>query len=109
MLGLSFVFLSGGSMAFPTALQDLTPRVYRARLISITIMINIVLSAIAPAIVGAISDRLTALPNGLMIATVSTAMTALLLSACLMLLCVRLYLPTTRAARAEDALTELNA
>ena len=108
LLGLTFLFLSGGSMAFPTALQDLTPRVSRARLISITIMINIVLSAIAPAVVGAISDRLAVLPNGLMIATVATAMTALLLSAGLMLLCLPRYIPTTQAARAEEALAEPN-
>ena len=106
ILGLSFVFLAAGSMAFPTALQDLTPRVSRARLIAITIMLNMLLSAAAPAVVGAVSDRLKLLHNGLMVATVATATAALLLSAILLGLSGRGYLASVRAARAEETRLE---
>lgn len=103
LLGFMFVFLAAGSMAFPAALQELTPQATRARLISVTIMLNITLSALAPAVVGAISDRLHGRPNGLMIATVTTAAGGLLLSAVLLLVAARGYAATARAARAEEA------
>lgn len=102
LLGVVFLFLSAGSMAFPTAIQELTPRATRARLVSITIMLNIILSAMAPAVVGAVSDRLRGRPNGLMIATVATAVAGLLLSALLLLIAARRYAATVRDARAED-------
>jgi MFS family permease len=102
-LGIGFIFLSAGSMAFPTALQELTPRLSRARLISIAIVINIILSAAAPVIVGAISDRLKTLANGLMLATVATATVGLLVSGILLLTCARHYAATVDAARNAEA------
>lgn len=104
LLGIVFLFLSAGGMGFPVALQELTPRATRARLISITIVLNIMLSAAAPAVVGAVSDRLHGRPNGLMIATVATAAAGLLLSALLLLVAARGYTATVRDARAEDEL-----
>ncbi|WP_375398010.1 MFS transporter [uncultured Sphingomonas sp.] len=103
LLGVNFLFLAGGTMVFPTALQDLTPAPSRARLASISIMINIAFSALAPVAVGALSDQLKGRANGLMLATVGTAMAALVLSAALLFLCVPRYLATIAAARDEEA------
>lgn len=102
LMGVGFIFLSAGAMAFPTMLQDLAPAPLRARLISIAILFNITLSALAPAVVGLLSDRL----SDLLLATVITATTALLLSAALMLWLGHGYERSTQAARDEETRLE---
>lgn len=102
LLGFGFVFLSVGTIAFPTALQEITPRPIRARLISITIILNIGFSALAPIVVGALSTALTGVAHGLLISTVLVAGVAMLTSAALLLVAGRHYLATVDAARAAE-------
>jgi MFS family permease len=102
LIGLSFLFLSTGVMFFPQALQDLTPEPSRARLISIIIMINIVMSALAAPVAGLLSDHLKHLSNGLLIASVSTATIGLSISALCLLRCAVSYERTVEAARAAE-------
>jgi MFS family permease len=103
LMALHHTFLMAGTMVFPTALQEMTPAPLRARLISLIIMFNMVLSSLSPAVVGAISDALKPRSDGLMLAMTATSTTALMIAAGLMLLCGRGYVQTTRAARAVEA------
>ncbi|TDP61245.1 MFS transporter [Roseateles toxinivorans] len=102
LMALQQTFLMAGTMAFPTALQEMTPTLLRARIISLVIMFNMVLGSLSPAIVGAISDALKPRPDGLMLAMTATSSIALLLAALLMAVCGRGYVRTTQAARAAE-------
>ncbi len=106
VLGLQLTFLMAGSMLFPTALQDMTPTALRARLIAIVIMVNIVLSSLAPAAVGFVSDQLKGRPDGLLLAAVGTGAAALLVSTVILAFCSLRYVGTVLAARASDAATD---
>jgi MFS family permease len=92
-----------GTMLFPAAIQDMSPAPMRARLISIIIMVNIILSAFAPAIVGAVSDQMSHLPNGLMLATVATAGCAFIIASLMLFICARGYGATIEFARRVEA------
>lgn len=91
-----------GSMMFPTALQDMSPQPLRTRLVSIVIIVNTVLSSLAPAVVGALSDQLKSYPDGLLRAAVGTAVVALVVSAAMLAWCSRHYGATVRAARLHE-------
>jgi len=81
----------------------MSPAPMRARLISIIIMVNIILSAFAPAIVGAVSDQMSHLPNGLMLATVATAGCAFIIASLMLFICARGYGATIEFARRVEA------
>ena len=98
LMGVTFLFISLGTMAFPTALQDLMPAPLRTRLMAIAIMINIVFSALAPAVVGLASDML----GHLLRATVIVGVTAMILSAALLAFAGRSYLATSALARSIE-------
>ncbi len=104
VLGLCFLPLAFGSMAFPTALQDLTPPAARARLVAVAIVVNIILSGAAPLTVGALSDHLGAKGSALLEAVVITATAGLGLSALLLVFASRGYVRTAKAAQALGAL-----
>lgn len=72
----------------------------RARLVSIMTTTNIVLGALGPVAVGAVSDRLKGHPEGPLMAMAGCATVALLLSLAFLLPLTRLYVPAARAARA---------
>lgn len=103
LMALHQCLLMAGTMLFPTALQEMTPAPLRSRLIAIVILTNMMLAALSPAVVGAISDALKPRPDGLMLAMAGTATLALLLSAVAMHACGRWYPATVAAARAAEA------
>jgi MFS family permease len=109
ILGFGYLFLSAGSMVYPTVLQELTPRSMRARLVSFSITLNIAGSAMAPIAVGALSDRLHGLPRGLLVATTSVAGLGLLASAALLAISARRYRATAEAARNVERDDDLGA
>jgi MFS family permease len=94
--------IMAGTLLFPTALQDITPSPMRARLASISITLNIVISGLAPSVVGAVSDQLKGRPDGLQLAMVSVAIFGLVASMALMWPLVSRYLTLVTAARAEE-------
>ena len=102
LMGVTFLFISLGTMAFPTALQDLMPAPLRTRLMAIAIMINIVFSALAPAVVGLASDMLGQSGLALLRATVIVGVTAMILSAALLAFAGRSYLATSALARSIE-------
>ena len=99
-LGVFLTAIMAGTLLFPTAAQELTPPRLRARLVSIMATVNIVLGALGPAAVGAVSDRLKGHPEGPLWAMAGCATVALLGSILFLLPLTRLYVPAVRAARA---------
>jgi MFS family permease len=102
LIGAVFMLFSIGAMAFPTALQELTPQPLRTRLISIVILVNMIMSGLGQPAAGLVSDVLGPASGGLMRATVSTGALALLVSTISLLIAARGYPATLQAARAED-------
>jgi tetrahydromethanopterin S-methyltransferase subunit F len=89
-------------MMFPTALQSIAPARFRARVVAVQAVVNLVFAASAAPLVGAVSDRLKGLDYGLMWAIVGVAIPGLLIGAALMFRCERGYPAAVAAAEAED-------
>lgn len=102
VMGIQMTFLMCGMMTFPNAIQDMTPRHLRARLVAVIIMVNTVSSSLSPALVGAISDQLKDRPDGLLQAAVGTSCISLLLAAAVLWHCQRTYTTTVAAAKATE-------
>ncbi len=100
--GVGLVCVMIGAMTFPTALQDMTPAPLRTRLVSIVIVVNTVLSAFAPPLVGALSDRIPGEARGLLWAMSAVATVGLLVSFAALRFCARHYERTIAAASAES-------
>ena len=96
-------FVVAGTMVFPTALQDMTPAPLRARLVSIIITVNIVLSALSQPAVGLVSDQIKGLDNGLRIAMAGVGTSAFVVSVVCLFFCALSYRRTEKAARAFEA------
>lgn len=99
-VGVFLTAIMAGTLLFPTAAQDLTPPRLRARLVSIMVTVNIVLGALGPAAVGAVSDQLRGHPQGPLLAMAGCAAVGLLGALAFLLPLTRLYVPAVRAARA---------
>ena len=94
-----------GSLLYPTALQDMTPAPMRTRLVAISVTFNTVCAASGPAIAGALSDALKPHPNGLLLAMLSVALGALVLSFLFLIpLASRYPIPVAAARRTEGDL-----
>ncbi|MEI6028126.1 MAG: MFS transporter [Betaproteobacteria bacterium] len=104
-LGCFLTAVMAGSLLFPTVLQEMTPAPIRTRLISIAFTFNIVVGALGPVAVGAVSDQLRGRPDGLLLAMAGSACLAALLSAVLLLPVVRRYDQTLAAARAAEGVS----
>jgi MFS family permease len=78
--GLQFVLLMARQMVGPTVLQNMTPTHLRARVFALLGVSSAVAGISSPLVVGLISDRLQAVPHGLLIAATSTSTIALLIS-----------------------------
>lgn len=81
------VFLSVATMAFPTALQTISPPQFRGRVASLQFIIVMLIASVAPPLVGAVSDRLSGMPNGLLTAVALVAVPALAVGAWLLRSC----------------------
>jgi len=102
--GLFFTVVNAGVLLSPTILQDITPAPLRARLAAITVTLNIVLGALGPTIVGAVSDQLKGRADGLLLATAGTAFACMVVAALLLAPMVGRYPAAVDAARrGEDA------
>lgn len=88
---LQITFLMAALMIYPTALQDISPDHLRSRTIAINAIFMIVFGALSPLVVGSISDSLSHLDNGLLIAAVSASTIGLLLSALSLWWCSTTY------------------
>lgn len=98
-----FIFLTmSAAMIYPTVLQTLGPGPIRARMSALMTMITSGLVAIAPPLVGFVSDQLPPMQNGLIVASVSVAVPVLLVSIALLLRAEKLYPDVYAAVRRLD-------
>ena len=81
LFGLQVAFLISATVVAPTILQDLTPAALRSRVIALSSVITILLSALSPVLVGLASDLLKIRPDGLQIAVAVVAFTSMLIGA----------------------------
>ena len=102
IVGIQMTFLMCGMMTFPNAIQDMTPRHLRARLVAVIIMVNTVGGSLSPALVGAISDQLKDRPDGLIRAAVGTSCVSLVLATAVLWVCQRTYAATVAAAKVSE-------
>jgi MFS family permease len=98
-LGGIFLCFSIGAMSFPNVLQELTPVDGRARLISLVIMGNFGMTAIAQPIAGLLSDALDKGGGKLLIASIAVAAIALVLSVVSLAFCARRYAACVKAVQ----------
>jgi hypothetical protein len=91
-----------GSMTIVTALMDMAPRRLVGRLVAISVVTQAGFGAVAPPLVGWLSDRIPG-ETGLLQAMVAVAVTGFALSGWVLWLCSREYAAGVMAARAFDA------
>ena len=103
MQGIQVACTMAAFVVFPTVIQDLAPSQLRSRMASLSYVMSVVLGAASPVFVGALSDRLKDVPNGLLLASVWTSVIGLSIAAALIRFAERGYLSTIAAARAADA------
>jgi MFS family permease len=80
------VFLTFAAMAFPTALQTISPPNLRGRVASIQFIASMLIASVAPPLVGAVSDELGG-DNGVLLAVTLVAVPALLAGVLLLRSC----------------------
>lgn len=81
------IFLTFCAMAFPTALQNISPERLRGRIASIQFITVMLIASTAPPLVGALSDRLAPLPGAVLLAMTIVAVPALLVGTVLIRSC----------------------
>ncbi len=84
--GAAGVFLTFAAMAFPTALQTISPPNLRGRVASVQFIASMLIASVAPPLVGAVSDRLGG-SNGVLLAVTLVAVPALLAGTLLLRSC----------------------
>ncbi len=99
--GVQTAFTMAAFMVYPTAIQDLGPPWLRSRIASLSYVMSVVFAAASPVAVGLLSDRLKAVPNGLLISAVTMSVVALTLAAVLLRRAEHGFLGTIAAARGE--------
>jgi MFS family permease len=85
--GFGGVFLTLAAMSFPTALQNISPQHLRGRVASIQFIAAMIVASAAPALVGAVSDCLSGVSNGVLLAIALVTVPALALGALLLRSC----------------------
>jgi MFS family permease len=102
--GIYIFLVTTAVMVYPSALQTLAPNALRTRIVAIMSVLSAALVAVAPPLVGLVSDQFQQRPNGLILAAVLVAVPALLVSAALLYRCESLYLRTAEAVRRIDGI-----
>jgi MFS family permease len=97
--GVAGIFLTFAAMAFPTALQSISPPHLRGRVASIQFIASMLIASGAPPLVGLVSDALSDRPDGVLLAITLVAVPALAAGALLLRSCEG----RTLAALLEDA------
>lgn len=85
--GFASVFLTVAAMAFPTALQNISPPHLRGRVASIQFITSMLVASGAPPLVGLVSDALGGGPSGVLTALTLVAVPALAIGALLLRSC----------------------
>lgn len=81
------IFLTFAAMAFPTALQNISPPNLRGRTASVQFIASMLVASGAPPLVGAVSDQLGSATNGVLLAVTLVAVPALTIGALLLRSC----------------------
>jgi MFS family permease len=102
-LGVQLAFMMAAIMVFPTMLQDIAPAALRGRMASLLGLVTTVGSAAGPPLVGALSDRLTSRPDGLLLAVVALGVLGFTGSAGLFWIARRPFAAAVAHARRIDA------
>lgn len=102
LVGIQVSAVIAGTVLIPTILQDITPPGLRSRLIGLGGILGLSLSALAPVLVGAMSDRMTHLAMGLPIAMCVVCTSGLFLAALLMHATRRFYARTVSEMEALE-------
>lgn len=97
LFGVQVAALIAGSVLMPTLLQDMSPEALRSRVIAVGTALSVLLSALSPVLVGAVSDLLQATPAGLLAAAAGVGALAFALAAGLMFAAERPYVRTVRS------------
>lgn len=104
------VFLTMSTMLYPTVLQSVTPAPFRGRAASMQFIVTMICAAIAPALVGQISDALKHMANGIVVAMCVVAVPSLVGAALLLFVCERRFAnAAAEAARSSDAANAFSA
>jgi MFS family permease len=85
--GVAGIFLTFAAMAFPTALQSISPSHLRGRVASIQFIASMLIASGAPPLVGLVSDALSDRPDGVLLAVTLVAVPALVAGALLLRSC----------------------
>ena len=101
--GIQVACSMAGFVVYPTLMQEIAPATLRSRIASVGFLSSIVLGSASPIVVGAMSDRLRDLQNGLLIASVAATTVSLLAAAALLRRAERGWTVTLQASRAADA------
>jgi MFS family permease len=86
-----FFFIMLAQLAYPTAVQDLAPPHIRARVISLSIVVSMVMSSIGQPAAGLLSDILDPAGGRLLFATAATGLAGLILAVPFLLMTARRF------------------
>jgi hypothetical protein len=98
-----FVTLVAGGMMYPTAMQAMAPASIRARTLALQLLLGAAFPAIAPPLVGFVSDQLPGRPEGLLLAAVAVAVPCVLMGAFMLRYCEKHFAATAADAARIDA------
>lgn len=78
LLGIQMTFVTFGTALTPTLLQDISPAPLRGRVIALLTFAYSLVSAVSPVLVGGLSDELSSVSRGLLLALLAVSLPALL-------------------------------
>jgi MFS family permease len=98
-----FITLVAGGMMYPTAMQAMAPASIRARTLALQLLLGAAFPAIAPPLVGFVSDQIPGRPDGLLLAAVAVAVPCVLMGAIMLRYCEKHFAATAAAAARTDS------
>jgi MFS family permease len=98
-----FVTLVAGGMMYPTAMQAMAPASIRARTLALQLLLGAAFPAIAPPLVGFVSDQMPGRPDGLLLAAVAVAVPCVVMGAFMLRYCEKHFASTAVDAARIDA------
>jgi hypothetical protein len=98
-----FVTLVAGGMMYPTAMQAMAPAAIRARTLALQLLLAAPFPALAPPLVGFVSDQMPGRSDGLLLAAVAVAVPCVVMGALLLRYCEVHFAATAADAARIDA------